>query len=85
MQPHLYDVLLCLADMCDDRLVRQNAMQLLEIMPTDSNTVEQLTTVIQSRGPCQGMQHLLIGTGTAGRPAKLLYTLQVRKRVSIQQ
>lgn len=52
-------------------------MQLLEMMPTDSQIVQQLKTVIQSKSPFQGMRHLLIGTGTAERPARLLYTLQV--------
>jgi hypothetical protein len=77
VQPELYDVLLCLADVCEDDLVRQNTMQLLEVMPTDRHIVGQLTAVLESKAPCQGMRHLLIGSGVASKPARLLYTLQV--------
>ncbi len=73
----MYDVLLALADVSSDQSVRQNAMQLLETMPTDSNVVQQLTAVLESKSPCQGMWQLLIGTGTAAKPARLLYTIQV--------
>ena len=73
----VYDVLLSLADVSRDQLVRQNAMQLLETMPTDSKVVQQLTAVLDSKTPCQGMWQLLVGTGTAAKPARLLYTIQV--------
>ena len=74
----MYDVLLSLADVSSDQLVRQNAMQLLETMPTDSNVVQKLMAVLDSKTPCQGMWQLLVGTGTAAKPARLLYTIQVR-------
>lgn len=77
LQPDVYDVLLSLADLSSDELVRQNAMQLLETMPTDSSVVQQLTAVLDSKSPCQGMWQLLVGTGTAAKPARLLYTIQV--------
>lgn len=77
-QPDVYDVLLSLSEISGDQLVRQNAMQLLGMMPTDSTVLQQLADVISSKGPAEHMRHLLIETGTATKPATLLYTLQVR-------
>lgn len=77
LQPNVYDVLLSLADFAGDQLIRQNAMQLLGMMPTDSAVAQQLNSVLQSKNPSEGMRHLLLSTGTAQKPARLLYTLQV--------
>lgn len=76
MQLELYNVLLSLADVCGDEQVRRTSMQLLEVMPTDRNIVGQLSGVLGSKAPCQGMRDLLIASGVASKPARLLYTLQ---------
>ena len=76
LQPELYDVLLCLADLCPDYMVRQNAMKLLDVIPTDGQIVQQLRAVLSSGNACESMRQLLIGSGVV-KPARLLYTLQV--------
>ena len=81
LQPELYDVLLCLADLCPDYMVRQNAMKLLDVIPTDGQIVQQLRAVLSSGNPCESMRQLLIGSGVV-KPARLLYTLQVHRSVA---
>ena len=76
LQPELYDVLLCLADLCPDYMVRQNVMKLLDVIPTDEQIVRQLRAVLSSINACDSMRQLLIGSGVV-KPARLLYTLQV--------
>ena len=76
----VYPVLLTLADFCDVPGVRENAVQLLNLLPTQSRVLENLRAALQSSQPAQDFQQLLSVHQTAAQfgmpPARLLYFLQ---------
>ena len=88
-QAGFYDVLLCLADWCPIAGVKFHAMRLLDALPTDRHTLALLRAAITSPDPAQALAPLL-APAAAGlaqtpaplKPARLLYTLQVRVRAS---
>ena len=76
----VYPVLLTLADFCDVPGVRENSVQLLNSLPTQSQVLDNLRAALQSPQPVQDFQQLLCVQQTAGQfgmpPARLLYFLQ---------
>ncbi len=77
---NVYRVLLTLADFCPVPGVRENAVQLLNSLPTHSLVLDSLRAALQGSQPVQQFVTLLqarSADGTVGIPhARLLYTLQ---------
>ena len=76
----VYPVLLALADFCEAPGVRQNAVQLLNSLPTQSQVLADLRAALQSPQPMQDFKKLLYVQQADGAlamlPARLLYFLQ---------
>ena len=77
----IYPVLLGLTDFSSLPMVRANAKQLLDCLPTYNQVLTDLTAALQGSDPAAEMQRLLHvqqpSEPVSSTPGQLLYTLQV--------
>ncbi len=82
MQPDAYDILFTLADMPVAAEVRQEAVHVLQLLPTAPSIPADLRQALQA-ADADAFRHLralIMGEGPGSweaQPARLLYTLQV--------
>ena len=80
MQEGIYDMLLDLADFCTAETVSQNAMAVLDLLPTAPSIVADLEQAFKEAQPQKAVKRVLEGPDLPNRHARLLYTLQVHHK-----
>ncbi|KAK9820599.1 hypothetical protein WJX72_012157 [[Myrmecia] bisecta] len=77
LQPHFHGVLLNLADSCPFPPVKESAVTLLGLLPTDPSVREHLMAALLHADAAGQLRPLLLpGSPAAIQPAKLLYHMQ---------